>query len=96
MNITLMKYYIYSETGSLLNRVGFSNLIKDYGEPYLVSPNGFYYLFRKNIKPQGKEKWNDMQNQILSIFEMTESKLKFIKDINVIASIDKCYSNQIE
>ena len=57
-----MKYYVYSETGILLNRVEFSDLCKNYGEPILSTQSGFYFLFRKVIKPTGKEKWNDLQN----------------------------------
>jgi hypothetical protein len=78
MNLTLSKYYIYTERGILVNRVEFSDLVEKYGRPSLTSTDGLKFIFRR-IDTNVNNKLMDLRNQIITIFEIDEYKIKYIK-----------------
>lgn len=61
MNLTLSKYYIYTEQGLLINRIAFAHLVERYGAPHLCSPDGLKFLFRKVVQ-NNEEKYNDLRH----------------------------------
>ena len=71
MNLTLSKYYIYTERGILVNRVEFSQLVEKYGNASLTSTDGLKFIFRR-LDPNTSDKTLDLRNQIITIFEIDE------------------------
>ena len=71
MNLTLSKYYIYTERGILVNRVEFSQLVEKYGNASLTSTDGLKFIFRR-LDPNTRDKTLDLRNQIITIFEIDE------------------------
>ena len=49
MNETESKYYVYTQNGLLINRIDFSDLVENYGNPISTSSNGLNFIFKKNL-----------------------------------------------
>lgn len=85
MDITHNKFNVYSEGGLLVQRSGFENIVKKFGNPIQVSANGKVFLFQK---PELKKK--------VTVLEMIENKRKiewkFIKQVDV----QKCFDKFVE
>ena len=49
MNTTEYKYYVYSQNGMVINRVDYSNIVKQHGIPVASSSNGLNFIFKKSL-----------------------------------------------
>lgn len=47
INLTEQKFYVYSQSGILQNRIEFNREVEKYGEPCCVSSNGLNFIFKK-------------------------------------------------
>lgn len=78
MNLAEHKYYCYSENAQLINRVDYSNWVKQFGEPISTSSDGLNFIFKKKRKT------------ILNIIHMDERELTLIKQFDILKELEEC------
>lgn len=61
MNTTEHKYYVYSQSGMLINRIDFKDKIENHGYPISTSSNGLNFIFQKSFG-QIKKQLSKMHN----------------------------------
>lgn len=49
MNRTESKYYVYSLSGLLVNRINFKDMADKYGEPIACSQNGLNFIMKRKV-----------------------------------------------
>lgn len=62
-NLDESKFYVYSNTGILRNRIDYNKLTEYYGQIDTVSPDGSKYLLKKDRNESAP---------LIQIFELTE------------------------
>ena len=74
-NITEHKFYVYSEKGLLLNRIEYSDKIKQYGDEASASSNGLNFALFKS------------RNDQVTILRFNESECSILKTFNIEGAI---------
>ena len=83
-NITEHKFYVYSEKGLLLNRIDYSEKVKQYGDEASASSNGLNFALFKNRTDQ------------VTILRFNELDCTILKTLNIEGSIKELLKSNMD
>ena len=81
VNLSEYKYYIFSERGLMMNRIDFTEKVKQYGVPVAVSQNGQNFILVKS------NSHTDYVPEI-AIFNLKEDGFMLIKQMSIVKCIE--------